>query len=455
MGVQNSDPRATLPLPDPQDRNAPAHERLLHAVICLLMEQGVTLVGQALTPDDVTKRAGKSRASYYRTEGFPASDVLNSDGRRAVLEEAVASALRSSSGELSQLLGSIKHFIEEGWISDSPREFIRQTALGNFESMIGHESRMQLLAGALSTSSPALATALHEYYSTVVGAYSVGYTEVLSFAKFHVRAPFDVEYFTTVMMAVAEGLMLRATGDERITAELFASAIETVAMAMLVADGDFTESSQPSHFYLPGSSPLPSRSSIVAAFVQLMEEERITLPTVAELAARAGCSETTIREHFGGVIGVVRAAWDEWATEFEETAERNRRQLQSADPMTVLYRVAAQVAVRAAQQRSLTRARLMSELSSGSAPGVQDDAVVRIFARLLDEAEEARLWGVPAIHNDRVVTDRNHLFARMLSASLLNVVVGHPVPTGMTLEDHAHWCVDYVWAILMPPVRGQ
>ena len=61
MGVQNSDPRATLPLPDPQDRNAPAHERLLHAVICLLMEQGVTLVGQALTPDDVTKRAGKSR----------------------------------------------------------------------------------------------------------------------------------------------------------------------------------------------------------------------------------------------------------------------------------------------------------------------------------------------------------------------------------------------------------
>ena len=60
---------------DPTDRNLPADARLYSAVVHLLLEQGTDLFAEALTPDAVTKRAGKSRASYYRTNGFAGGDT--------------------------------------------------------------------------------------------------------------------------------------------------------------------------------------------------------------------------------------------------------------------------------------------------------------------------------------------------------------------------------------------
>lgn len=77
-------------------RNALGYERLLDAVLCLLVESGATALAEGFKPDHVAKRAGTCRASYYRTEGFPAGDVLNSESRLAVLEAAIDRALQQS-----------------------------------------------------------------------------------------------------------------------------------------------------------------------------------------------------------------------------------------------------------------------------------------------------------------------------------------------------------------------
>jgi len=66
-----SNPSAEGPLegiPDPTDRNLSAEDRLYLAVIYLLIEEGADLLAESLKPDDITKRAGKSRASYWRPD---------------------------------------------------------------------------------------------------------------------------------------------------------------------------------------------------------------------------------------------------------------------------------------------------------------------------------------------------------------------------------------------------
>ncbi len=86
-GSVSVNPRLIINLPDPEDRNSTAADRLKNAVLCLLVECGTPLLADALKPEEVTKRASKSRASYYRSEGFPASDANTAHIRRAVLEQ--------------------------------------------------------------------------------------------------------------------------------------------------------------------------------------------------------------------------------------------------------------------------------------------------------------------------------------------------------------------------------
>lgn len=445
-------PRLNLQVPDPEDRNATAAERLTNAVICLLIERATPLIAEALKPEDVTKRAGKSRASYYRTEGFPASESQNHEARVAVLERTIAKVLDDSATDLAQVVGGIGDYIANGWVSESPREFMGLTAAANFDTMSNYDAVLQLFAGAMASSSPATEAALQDYYRRVTSSYSAAYAELMSFWEYRFRPPITVEKFTIALMAMAEGLMLRHFGNGDIDQELFAELLSAVATLMIVADGDVSEVPVPPEHDLPGEVAPPNRAAIIATLIRTFEHERATLPTVEELARAAGCTPQTIRSQFGGVVGVVRAAWEEWMPEFEEAAERNRALMREPDPLNVLYRVAVAVATRAAEQQSLTRALLMSEigidpLSDAGRP----EAISKIFERLLVEAGTLGHFRVPSIHND--VVGRNHplLFARSLRTSILNIVVSHPVPAGFSPSEHGRWCVDYVWALLMPP----
>lgn len=446
--------RLELRRPDPEDRNASASDRLLHAVICLLVERGAPLLADALKPEDVTKRAGKSRASYYRTEGFPASEVNNPESRQNVLERVIAEVLTRSSDDLENVVGGIGEYIANGWVSESPREFIRTTAEENFEEMGDYQMLLQLLAGSLAPSSPAIERSLGKYYSTVTEAYTKSYNEVFRFWGYRPRPPLTTEKFTIAVMALAEGLMLRVNGDPAIDQKLFGELIEIVGTGLLLADGDVAAEPVPPDHHLPGEVPPPSRGAIIATLVRLFENDRITVPTVEELASAVGCTEQTIRSQFGGVVGVIRAAWEEWIPEFEEDVERNRRMLRQPDPLTLLYRVCVAVARRAAAQQPLTRALLMSEVGVDPASSSErPEPISGIFERLLVEAGQRGRFRAPAVHRDVVGADPTFLFARSMRTTILTVVVSHPVPAGFSSEEHAQWCVDYVWSMLMP-ARG-
>lgn len=446
--------RLELRRPDPEDRNASASDRLLNAVICLLVERGAPLLADALKPEDVTKRAGKSRASYYRTEGFPASVVNNPESRQNVLERVIAEVLTSSAADVENVVGGISEYIANGWVSESPSEFIRGTAEANFDELADHTMLVQLFAGALAPSSTAVEEALGTFYRSVTDAYAASYSEVFRFWGYRPRPPLTTEKFTIAVMALAEGLMHRLCGDSMIDKALFAELIEIVGTGLLVADGDVAVESVPAEHHLPGEVPPPSRGTIIATLVRLFQSDRVTVPTIDELASAVGCTTQTIRSQFGGVVGVIRAAWDEWIPEFEEDVERNRQMLRQPDPLTLLYRVCVAVARRAAAQQPLTRALLMSEVGVDPASNAErPEPISGIFERLLVEAGQRGGFRAPAVHHEGVGTDPTFLFARALRTTILTIVVSHPVPRDFSPEQHAQWCVDYVWSMLMP-ARG-
>jgi hypothetical protein len=93
----------------------------------------------------------------------------------------------------------------------------------------------------------------------------------------------------------------------------------------------------------------------------------------------------------------------------------------------------------------------MSEIGVDPVAGAAEtEPISDIFERLLREAGTSGNFRVPAIRNTQVGTDDVLLFARALRTTILTIVVSHPVPSGFDADSHAHWCVDYVWSMLMP-----
>lgn len=447
-------PRLRIRRPDPQDRNAPSPERLTHAVICLLIERGAAILAEGLKPDDITRRAGKSRASYYRTEWLP-SGADAGDARRVALEHTIRRVLDESAADVSVVVDGIAGYLAQGWVSASPREFVAQVTERNFEEMQHYTFSIQMLAASLASSSTTVEASLRDFYKRVTEAYTQSYTDILGFWGYRLKPPMTAEKFAVVLMGLAEGLVLRHLGDGGMDASTYSELLSTVAASLIVAEGDLAEPSTPPEHHLPGMVAPPSRAGIIATFHRLFESERATLPSTEELARAVGCSPETIRSQFGGVVGVVRAAWAEWTPEFEEVAARNRRLLREPDPLTVLHRVANAVANRAIVHRPITRALLMSEVGvEGTGETVRTEEIAAIFERLLREAGDRGDFRPPAIRSEGDSSDRFADFAKVLRDLVLSTAASQPVPNGVSSEQHAQQCVEYVWALLIPARRS-
>lgn len=445
-------PRLDVQRPDPFDRNAPAADRLFNAIVCLLIERGAPLLADALKPEEVTARAGKARASYYRTAEFPGADALTDQVRTDVLEQLVARVLQASAADVSQVTGDIATYVENGWITDSPREFIRETSANNFDAMFDHTSVLQILAAALAPSSPAIADELGDYYRAVTDAHTRAYHEVFDFWKYRPRPPLTMEQFTTVVMALAEGLILRSFADPSIDRDTYAHLLEMVGGSLMVSMGDLARDTLPAEHHLPGAVPPPTRATLIATLLRLYEADRATLPTLDELARAAGCSPSTITSSFGGVVGMLHAAWAEWMPEFEEEASRSASS--GSDSLTTLYRVAIAVAKRAAEQLPLTRALLMSEAGMAhTAAAIRPEPISELFDRLLRSAERDGQLRPPAVNLPDLPIDDTAVFARALRTLLLTIVSSGPPRGNRTADEHARWGVDYVWAMMMPARR--
>lgn len=438
--------------PDPSDKNIGSADRLLQAVLNLLAERGASVVAAALKPEDVAARAGKSRSSYYRTEGFPAADLgVGDESRLAVLEVALRRSLRSSASDLDQVTGGIDEFIRAGWRNITPAEFIQAVAAENFDQTGGPNLVEQIFSAALAASSDTIAGDLADYYAEVTKVYAEAYSRLLQFLGYRVRPPYTTEHMAIGLMALAEGLAMRAIADPTIDRAMFSTLISLVASTMVLAPGESVGTIDPREQIVASTAAPPRRSEIIEHLIRMFASGRDDIPALDELATRVGCSPSTIAASFGSVAGVVRAAWHEWAPEFADSIERDRASLQHPDPLTLLYRSAVLIATRAAEHRSMTRALLMAEVGSEQHAALTSEPVVELFERLLDESVACGDLAAPAPIPSLGDGTRVWLFARALRNMLLHIVVSAPLGESATIDDHGRWCVDYVWALMMPP----
>jgi AcrR family transcriptional regulator len=254
-------------------------------------------------------------------------------------------------------------------------------------------------------------------------------------------------------MALAEGLMMRSFADPSINRESYSELLEIVGGALMLSIGEVAIDGVPPEHHLSGATPPPTRASLIATLLRLFQADRATMPTVDELARAAGCSPNTITSAFGGVVGLLRAAWDEWTPEFEEEAARSTAQ--GSDPLTTLYRVARSIAVRAAEQQALTRALVMSEIGvDPHSRSQRSDPIADLFERLVRHASELGDLRPPAAHLPHLPVDDATVFAHALRSMLLSIVVNTPLRGTRSAEEHGHWCVDYAFAALLPARRA-
>jgi len=415
-----------------------------------LIEEGADLLAESLKPDDITKRAGKSRASYYRTAGFVGTPSDTNNSRRAVLDRAFARALGGAADDVSQIVDAVDTFLSDDWKDSTPQEFIRATTADNYDWLNSPVDRAQFLASTLAVSSPDIRDSLHRFYASVTRDYSVAYAKVLSFLGYSVRPPFTIEHFTIAVMAMAEGLHLRRTADSAITKGLYVDLIELVATTMLMVDSTTSGRTVSLDQLLQPTGEPPNRSAIIDAAIGLFEHGRTDAPTVDDLARAANCSPTTVLNHFGGVAGAVRAAWEEWMPWFDESVEIDRRSMRDPDPLTLLYRAAVRITQRASEHRALTRALLMSELGGAMGLDGRPDPISVLFERLLLEAAERGEHVTPSTEQLPFDAGRVRTFAVTLRSNLLNLVCASPLVSDLSPHLHARRCVDYVWAVCMP-----
>jgi len=442
--------RRLLGLPDPQNRNRSGADRLFGAIVCLLVERGADVVADALKPEDVAARAGKSRASYYRTDGFPSSVTHNNEARRAALEEALGRVLRAGAADAAASAGAVAEALRPEVDIDSASSAIHQISTSRFDFADEAPFLVELLSAALAPSSEAVATSLADYYDSITASYTEMARSVLASRGYGVRSPLTERDLVVLVLALADGLAMRRMGDDDIDSAYFGVAVGALVSALVVPSHESHEVVARS--VDPGSlGQPPTRASIIEALARLFHGSRTSMPTITELAVAAGCTDQTIRSLFGGVVGVVHAAWHEWLPEFEEAAERERRSQTAPDSAAVLYRVMTQIAARAIEHPALTRALLMSEIAHEH-PGTGDsrrEPLATLLDRLLDDATSSGSFRAPTIRNSAVTTDHNHLFARSLRNQLLHVSAGESLPAGRSVEQHARWCADYVWAVMM------
>lgn len=232
-GAAVPNPRLNLDRPNPEDRNLAAHERLLDAVVCLMVEAGVEALAEGFKPSDVARRAGKSRASYYRTEGFPASEAESDESRVAVLEAAIDRALAMDAVEVTRRFQNVPREIQEGVILDDPAESIRVSSRANFGTVQNALLSTRIYAAALSTSSTTIEASLRRHYESLTESLVNAYRVALQHWGREVRPSFTLREYVITLFALSDGLVLRYCADETIDADTYAHLMANTAVALL------------------------------------------------------------------------------------------------------------------------------------------------------------------------------------------------------------------------------
>lgn len=397
-------PRLDFARPDPEDRSAAGYERLLDAVLCLLVESGTSALAEGFKPDDVAKRAGKSRASYYRTEGFPAGEVTNSEVRVAVLEAAIDRALRTWATAVNREIQTVDGDIASGRVLDDPEEAVRVSALANFPTVHNAFMSSRLYAAALAPSSMKIEASLKRHYESLTEALVDAYGKVFAYWGCRPRSPFDLRRFVITVLALADGLILRYCADESIDADLYAEILAAVAVSLI--------------------EPVPT----------------------------AECEQAVARASTLPGQDVAKRVDAEWVSPVHAVIKQYRAEQPSVDPLGTLRQAAIAVAYTAVRKPEEAQALLAVPRPVETDRGPTGSrSVVALLEQLVNEAALLGRFRAPAVRTNVVQVGRNALFAQSFCDTLLATALKYPVPPDTDEPTHATWCTDYVWGLLVAP----
>jgi hypothetical protein len=402
-------PRLDLERPDPENRNAPGYERLLDAVLCLLVESGTAALADGFKPDDVARRAGKSRASYYRTEGFPAGDVLNSESRVAVLEAAIDRALHLSAVDVNRRYETVDDDIAGGRVLADPGTAIRVSCEADFGTVKNALLSVRLYAAALAPSSMNVEASLRSHYDALTDSLVDAYDKVLRHWGYWPRRPLDLRQFVITMLGVADGLILRYCADETVDAPFYAEAMAAVAVGLLEP---VNGASQPND-----NRPEGDAGRLLAA------------PPKLEAASSV-----------------------EWVRQIEVALDSTAAG-GSTDWLQVLRSALDALATCAVGDTAATRAVLTATtgIAAGESREAPSDGLLALIEKLLNDAALQGTFRAPSTRSNGATRSRNALFAQALVSTVLTVVLGQQDPEIPSSEGHAAWCAEYVWDLLVQP----
>lgn len=304
---------------------AGARVRLIEAVPELYADLPLAALVRGIHPGAVAARARVSRTSYYAHWNEP----------DAFWGDVVAHVCASGLPDLELLLRRGQTLSDlSGVRAMSRQQFQRRSA--------APERRMLMLLWSKSND-PLVGAVLRDRYRAMAASFEPRFAALLGAWDREVRAPFSLGDVVTLVSALADGLMARASFDAHTApVSLFEDAL-VAFFATLTRSRDSTgrptaardvapprETARVAPYHFEPVRHGSTREAVLDAFERLLLDRGYARVTIADVADRAGVSTTTVYDRFAsklnlavqlsilatiGLLGELRACGDDASPE--------------------------------------------------------------------------------------------------------------------------------------------
>jgi len=422
-----------LQVPEPHDRNFPSDERLVVAVLRIWLEDGMAVLVEGISKQRLAARAGQSRQTLHQR--FPSREAL----KRAAVSYALSPT--RSQQTIDFIVSGIHEFID-GTIPTDSIHLVRSLAEADFDHVANDEfTELQMLLWGAGQRDPQVLDALAGTYGAYTRELVKAYDDLLRHWRRTLRYPFTTERLAIVLGALVEGMAIRGRVDDRSNKELFGDVVLVLLQALLVPDGTLDGGTSAPIPTSPPRDESTSRRRIIDTTVLQFQQRGSGHTTLAQVAAAAGVSEQTIRNHFGGLSGVVVEAFSELIPRL--TAGMQKDAGLSDSPLDRVRRHLTRLTELALENYELTSAFISlvqqaTELATTEGDPRVDVPLPDLLEPLLLMAQDAG-----AIRDD--------MPPRLLARSLNNIMFLTILTTGrrsdVAVSEQAHELVDFVWSL--------
>ncbi|NNE74307.1 MAG: TetR/AcrR family transcriptional regulator [Acidimicrobiales bacterium] len=409
------------------DASGEARERLLLAGYLLIAEQGHQVLEAGLTPDTISRTAGRSRRSFY--DHFESKgDYLDALFERFVAQDP---AVHLSHAMLE---------IVETLMTEAEGDMVRALAtLGSTYESAGTASpsrHLQLVAASMSTASEEHRHMLAEAYQVGSDLYMRVYDRLLTDWGFRLRDPWTTESLALMLRALGDGLALRRRIDpESVDPNAFrntlltlfptlvefadrpaTTVVEAVEAIAVEAQTRWSERRNP-------ASVVNAREQVNKALRELLGRVGYRTINLDMLAMHSQVSQQTILRSMGGVDEVLCGLFSDYVTGLESLLEIDIEN-SAVDPALVLDRHLDRLGQLTLEQGPIMRALSVIALDRERSPAhAVYAATAKVTQRALDAVLAASDEPPPA-----EVTAA--LDITLVNIVVANAAVSHPDPAG-------------------------